>query len=99
MCMQPILAITVPVKKIKVATRKCDGDGEGDEVVRREQALIVAIHHGSIHCCFTDCFVHLFTTRDEHSPASLQTPTHLQDGFTDSEAQDQRKGGSSSRDF
>ena len=81
MGVQPILSVTVPVKKIKGATRKCYGDGDG--VVRCEQALIVAIHHGLIHCCFTDCFVHLFTTRDEHLPVSLQTPTHLQDGFTD----------------
>ena len=68
MYMQPILAITVPVKKIKGAARQCYGDGDGDGVVRCEQALIVAIQHGSIHRCFTDCSAHLFTTRDEILP-------------------------------
>ena len=97
MRMQPFLPIAVPVKKIKGATHKCYSDGDG--VVRCEQALIVVIHHGLIHCCFTDCSVHLFTTRDEHHPVRLQTPTHPQDGFTDSEVQDQRKEGSSSWDF
>ena len=81
--MQSILPITVLVKKIKGAARQCDDDGD----VRYEQTLIVAIHQGSIQCCFTDYSAHLFTTRDEHPPVSLQTQTHLQlqDGFTDSE--------------
>ena len=35
--MQPILPITVPVKKIKGATRQCFGDGDG--VIRCEQAF------------------------------------------------------------
>ena len=64
-----------------------------------KKQLIVAIHHGSIHCCFTDCSAHLFTTWDEHPSVRLQTPTHLQDGFTDSKVQDERKGGSFSWDF
>ena len=35
--MQPILPITVPIKKINGATRQCYGDGDG--VVRCEQTL------------------------------------------------------------
>ena len=39
MGMRPILPITVPVKKIKGATRQCYGDGDG--VTWCEQALMV----------------------------------------------------------
>ena len=37
MGMQPILPVTVPIKKIKGATHQCYGDGDG--VVRCEQTF------------------------------------------------------------
>ena len=41
MGMQPILPITVPVKKIKgVVIHQCYGDGDGDGVIRYEQTLL-----------------------------------------------------------
>ena len=44
MNMQPILAVTVPVKKIKGAARQCYGEGDG--IVQCEQALKVCSHRG-----------------------------------------------------
>ena len=41
MGVQPILPVTVPVKKIKDAARQCYGDGDG--VVRCEQTLTAVL--------------------------------------------------------
>ena len=44
MGMQPILPVTMPIKKIKVATRQCYGDADG--VVRCEQTSTVSSRCG-----------------------------------------------------
>ena len=41
MGMQPILPVTVPIKKIKGVTNQCYGDGDG--VVRCEQTCLLQV--------------------------------------------------------
>ena len=41
MGMQPILPVTVPIKKIKGVTSQCYGDGDG--VVRCEQTCLLQV--------------------------------------------------------
>ena len=55
--MQPILPITVPVKKIKGAACQCDGDGDG--VVWCEQTLTMQSLSGfkSVCCSYAYCAV------------------------------------------
>ena len=43
MGMQPILPVTVPIKKIKGVTNQCYGDGDGDGVVRCEQTCLLQV--------------------------------------------------------